>query len=155
MVPSGATPASFISSRRSKHRRSVAATSPPSIDDSALEFNEPSSLTPSTPAPGELPPSPPFFDALVNSITRLDSASMSAPYVTTLPSSPSISIRRNVSKAFSSSPALAQALMRVVYAITSGCTPASYIITNAANALRLSAAAAHTDSSMLYRRTSG
>ena len=90
-----------------------------------------------------------WMEALVSSITRRDSASMSAPYVTTLPSSPSISIRRNVSNAFSSSPALAHALMSVVYAITSGWTPLSYIMTKAANALLESAAEAHTDSSML------
>ena len=152
MVPSGATPASSISSRRSKHRRSVAATSP---DESISSDLDPPMTPASSPAPDPIADSPLdadlflWIEALVSSITRRDSASMSAPYVTTLPSSPSISIRRNVSNAFSSSPALAHALMSVVYAITSGWTPLSYIMTKAANALLESAAEAHTDSSML------
>ena len=79
---------------------------------------------------------------------------MSAPYVTTEGSTSSISMRRNVSNAFSASPALAHAEISVVYARQSGATPASYIITNAAKPARASPARAHADSSMLYTRTS-
>ena len=91
----------------------------------------------------------------VSSFTLRDSASMSAPYVTTVGATPSSFIRRNVSNAFSTSPALAHALINVVYALQSGRTPASYISTNAANPDLASPAAAQTDRSMLYRRTSG
>mmetsp|Transcript_8945 Transcript_8945/g.21985 ORF Transcript_8945/g.21985 Transcript_8945/m.21985 type:complete len:241 (-) Transcript_8945:495-1217(-) len=139
-VASGAMRRWSISARRSKHRVSSRRTS------SAVSATGRPNRTARGPAPSA-------GDA-VSSNTRRLSASMSAPYVTTVAFTPSSSIRRKVSNALSSSPLLPHAYISVVYVWQSGATPASYMSTSTANPDRESFAAAHTDSSMLHRRTS-